>query len=551
MRSFCFRLRTYFCLLNALALAFLAQAQPSYMAAAVTQKFAPAVPYNSGGWAPDSIALGDINGDGKPDIVIANTCTSGNSNSGCTKTTGLVGVLLGNGDGTFQPAVTSSTGQFEAASVTISDLNGDGKPDLVVTSLCQKASNCPEGSGPGGIAVMLGKGNGTFQAPLSYSSGGCGVPYVSLADVNSDGRPDLIVSTSSQSNCSLLDPGLVSVLLGNGDGTFQSPISYSSGGGMPKQVAIADFNGDGHLDLAVMNQCVSESNCTHRILAVFLGMGDGTFSQTTSSVSIETGDQGASFMAIGDLNGDNKVDLVVSNTCLNLQACDDIPEDGEVDVLLGNGDGSFQTPVSYHSGGSFASPLAVADVNGDGKADVIVVNTCGNIPIKNCSAVSVEKSQIAVMLGNGDGTLQAPARYNTAGFGAVSLAIADVNSDGRPDLTVANVCIDSTCANGSAGVLLNAFAVATATALTSSPNPSQVGQPVTFTATITSSNPIPDGSVVTFYQGAVQIGTDTTTNGVATLTTSFSKAKSYTIKAKFAATGFLKASAGSLTQVVN
>ena len=158
---------------------------------------------------------------------------------------------------------------------------------------------------------------------------------------------------------------------------------------------------------------------------------------------------------------------------------------------------------------------------------------------------------VRVLLGNGDGTFQTPVSHESGGGGATSVAIADLNGDGRPDVVVANACISQSSCEGAAGVLLNYLAFSTKTSLTSSPNPSLVSQPVTFTATITSSSVIPNGSTVTFYDGTASIGTGATTNGVASLTTSFSKAKTYTIKASYPGDAFRKASAGTVKQVVS
>src|ERR1039458_8757015 len=185
-------------------------------------RFAKAVLYNSGGDESLSVAIGDVNHDGHPDIVVANLDQNGSS------PTGEVSVLLGNGDGTFQAPLSYSSGGFGSQSVAIGDVNGDGNLDLVVGSVCQD-KGCSNGYGA--VSVLLGNGDGTFQAPVSYSSGGYDGTSVAIADVNGDGRLDVIVANFCHDiNCYGYSPGGVSVLLGNGDGTFQAPVIYSSGG---------------------------------------------------------------------------------------------------------------------------------------------------------------------------------------------------------------------------------------------------------------------------------------------------------------------------------
>jgi hypothetical protein len=179
-------------------------------------------------------------------------------------------------------------------------------------------------------------------------------------------------------------------------------------------------------------------------------------------------------------------------------------------------------------------------MNGDGHLDLAVAN-CAQKDTICLDGIGV----VGVLLGNGDGTFQAPVKFSSGDYESFSVAIGDLNGDGRPDLAVANYTL------GSVSVLLNTTLYATKTTLTSSPNPSVINQSVTFTATTTSNPPVSDGETVTFYNGAAKIGTGTTTNGVATLATSFSKAKTYTIKASYPGDPFHKASSGTVKQVVN
>ncbi len=501
--------------------------------------------YNSGGLYADSVAIADLNGDGNPDLVVTSACPCG----GGSGADGVIGVLLGNGDGTFQPPVSYDPGGEEPFSVAIADVNGDGKPDIVVATLCQTSYFCGYPAA-GGVSVLLGNGDGTFQPAVVYSSGGYTRGDTSarivIGDVNGDGKPDLIVSSECQSgdNCNFpTGPGGVTVLLGNGDGTFQPAVSYSSGGWDATSVAVADVNGDGKLDLVVSNFCLSGNDCPAYGsdpggVSVLLGNGDGTFQPP---LSFSSGGYFAYWVAVADVNGDGHPDLVAVNGCGN-NSCP-----ANVAVFLGNGDGTFQSPVNY-DGPSGATSVATGDVNGDGNLDLVVSSACFDF----C------RDSVGVMPGNGDGTFQPPVNFYSGGYSRTSrAAIGDVNHDGKPDLVVGNDCSADEkfgfCpTNGTVGVLLNNFTADTATTLTSSPNPSLVNQSVTFTATVTSSTSVPpNGSTVIFYDHQTVLGKGTTTNGVASFTTSVSKAGTKVYKAVYPGDLFHHPSSGKTTQVVD
>ncbi len=323
--------------------------------------FQAAVNY-SVGTTPYSVAIGDFNGDGKPDLVVANR----NSDN--------ISVLLGNGNGTFQAAVSYPT--TNPFAVVVGDFNGDGKADLVVSNY---SSNT--------VSVLLGNGDGTFQTPVSY--GVRDYPFtMAVGDFNGDGKPDLAVGSIQY----------VNILLGNGDGTFQADVVIGSGLNYPWAVAVADFNGDGIPDFAAANQRGNN-------VSVMLGNGNGTFQAAVNS------SVGALpyFVAVGDFNGDGKPDLAVANNSSN-----------NVSILLGNGDGTFQPAVNYNVGAGTAF-LAVGDFNGDGVSDLAV--SSGN--------------SLSILLGNGNGTFQAAVTYS-AGSGIASIAVGDFNGDGLSDLAVAN-----------------------------------------------------------------------------------------------------------------
>jgi hypothetical protein len=433
--------------------------------------FATVTSYAPGGYYTNSVAAADVNGDGKPDIIVANFCASSTL---CPE--GEVGVLLNNGDGTFQTAVTYSSGGSSAASVAIADVNGDSKPDILVANICDTNNNiCSNPGGSGSVGVLIGNGDGTFQSAVTYPSGGVSPLFVAVADVNRDGKPDIVVANWCAGGCSNSGgTGSVGVLLGKGNGAFQAVVTYGSGGFDALSTAVADLNGDGKLDIVVSNCSSNGSACSGSgVIGVLLGNGDGTFQ---TAVDYDSGGLEAYSVEVADLNGDLKPDLVVANVCPTSGPCNM----GDAGVLLGNGDGTFQTATAYPAGVASQS-VAVTDVNGDGKLDIVMSG--GDIGCDDgfCDGL------VIVLLGNGDGTLQGAVSYSSGGDRPASVKVADVNGDGKPDILVANDC-DAPCRGfpsaGSLGVLINTSLTATTTTLTSSPNPSDFGQAITFVATV-------------------------------------------------------------------
>ena len=399
--------------------------------------FQNAVNSGSGGVYADSVAIGDVNGDGHADLVVANRC---NNSSNCSY--GTVGVLLGNGDGTFQSALQYASGGLYAQSLALVDLNADGKPDVVVSNQCQSNSGCQDGAS---TSVLLGNGDGTFRLSASYTSGssdsgeleGPSITNVMVGDVNGDGLPDVLV-TNSCDGSSVCNNGSVSVLLGYGDGTLQAGVIYSPAGSEAHGLATADVNGDGKPDILVASQCASNSNCNNGAVSVLLNNGDGTFQ---AGGTFPSGGGYTLWAASADLNGDGKADVVLMNECTSTSDC----SQGSVSVLLGNGDGTFQLPVTYATTNDGQS-VALADVNGDGKLDIVLAAQCSD---SNCTGGAVN-----VLLGNGDGTFQSAVSYSSGGLYALGIAVADINGDHKPDIVVANECLTNSCSNGIVSVLL-------------------------------------------------------------------------------------------------
>jgi hypothetical protein len=484
--------------------------------------FLPAVLYDSGGsnvlqsngGVFQGIAVADVNGDGKLDVVVSNL--AGPNLSG----DGVLGVLLGNGDGTFQSALTFGSGGYGANSVAVADVNGDGKPDVLVANICASGSDCTTGT----VAVLLGNGDGTFQPAVTYASGGQTALSIAVADVNGDGKPDLLVANQSG------DPngsGLVGVLLGNGNGTFQPAVSYSSGGENTSSLAVADLNGDGKPD-AVVTIAGSPS------VNVLLNNGDGTFQ---AAVVYGTGGFIPTAVAIADVDKDGKADLVVANWY-----------SGTLAVLLGNGDGTFQAAVTYLSGGASPDSVVVVDVNGDGIPDLVAANCGSSQDGYGCSRTD---GVVSVLLGNGDGTFQPAVAISSGAFNDISVAVADVNGDGKPDLLVGNQGGGNN-GDGSVGVLLNNTNVyPTTTTLASSPNPSVFGQSVTFTAAVASASGTPTGTVA-FFDGSTALGSALVVNGSASFSFSSLAFGAHSITAAFHGSGgFGYSTSAPLRQVVN
>ena len=327
------------------------------------------------GSSPLSVAVADMNGDGRPDVVTAN---SGSND---------VTVLLGNGDGTFQVARRFTVGRFPT-SVAVSDVNGDGHLDVVTAN-----------SGSNDVTALLGNGDGTFREAQSFAAGSSPLS-VAVADVNGDGRLD-IVTANSGTHVGLADAAL---LLGNGDGTFQAAQHFVAG--RPTSIAVADVNGDARLDVLMTNSFNS--------VVVFLAKGNGTF---RTAQRFATGSK-ASSLAVGDLNADGRLDVVTAHF-----------ESNDVAILLGNGDGTSHAAQPLTAEGK-ATSVAIADVNDDGRLDVVA-------SINNVSNSQVFPGDVAVWLGNGNGTFRAAQRF-AVGLSPESVAVADVNGDGRLDVVTAN-----------------------------------------------------------------------------------------------------------------
>ena len=336
-------------------------------------------PILAGGDSPAGLVAGQF-GDGHVDLIVADR---GDPITG--EGQGLR-VFQALGLGSFQPAGTLAAGAGPSA-IVAGDFVGNGRLDLAVAD-----------SSSNQVSILLNNGNGTFQAPQPYAVGS--LPLALAASDFGNGHLDLVVANASSDD--------VSILMGNGDGTFQPQARFAAGS-YPRSLVTADFSGDDRQDLAIGNQASSD-------ISILLGRGDGTF-QDQSSNPVGNGPVDA---VTADLNHDGHTDIITSDSSSD-----------DVSVLLGNGDGTFQ-PALFFPAGDGPVGLAVADFNGDGRLDLAVAD--GGDSNGNGQGVSI-------LMGNGNGTFQVPIFYPTggvasaivagewAGNGVIDLAVADAGSD--------------------------------------------------------------------------------------------------------------------------
>jgi hypothetical protein len=376
--------------------------------------FGPKTDYRVG-YGPNDIIAADLKGDGNADLATANY------------TDGTASVLLNKGDGTFLPAtnyvaghpfapyriaaaplavaskpslvvatiagtyvfVNSGNGTFKAAlgyepvstGVALTDMNGDGNPDLVV------AGSFLDSGGAQGVTTLLGKGNGIFLSPTAYVAAP-NLTGITIGDFNGDGILDLAVTGD--------DGGPLAILLGQGNAVFSQPVFYNNIANELGYIASGDFNGDGKLDLAV----VANYAKPHPRLQVLLGNGNGSFTRGHAYAL----PAGFAWLTVADFNGDGKLDIAVGGAT-------------EVEILLGNGDGTFKRKSVYPG----SLQVAVGDFNRDGKLDFAVANS--------------SNSGVSIYLGRGNGIFTNSANYSVPSF-INAVTVGDFNNDGNLDLAV-------------------------------------------------------------------------------------------------------------------
>ena len=380
------------------------------------------------------MAVGDVNGDGTLDVAYALTGP-------------IVGILTGNGDGTFNGGNSYAVGNVGYASaIALADLNGDHKLDIVEGDRYEQP--------PPEISVLMGNGDGTFAAAPALVATPFVGPIVS-ADFNGDGKPDVAMlglTTAGEleipifldTAAGLVQSGTASIglttadasffaavdlnhdgkqdlllqaqqnalpemvaFLGNGDGTFGSPLTSPQCGANTTAQGLADFNGDGIPDL------IATGNIYSRYLYICLGKGDGTFDAATQVLA----GSAPGTTVFGDFNGDGKLDIAVLNN-------NNLPS--TIGILLGNGDGTFQPATFPISSNNTLDSLAAADVNLDGKLDLVTTGS----------------GQLQTFLGNGDGTFRALPSQGSSLY-ASTILVSDLNGDGKPDLLLSgdDICL--------------------------------------------------------------------------------------------------------------
>lgn len=389
------RLVVGFIAIASVATSFVAGAAPAYSAGFAQ---ASGSPFASPG-ATGALALGDLNGDGKVDAVVVDPAAA------------TLQPLLGSGQGGLAPAAPVAVGGTKPSAVALADLNGDGLLDAAVAN-----------DGSNNVSVLIGNGAGGFTAaPKSpFWTDSARPAFVLTGDFNGDAKTDVAVVNNSSAD--------VSIMLGDGLGglALAGPPTVT-GGDHPGTAAAGDFNGDGRLDVAVGN---GSGN-----VAVLAGDGTGKLSRAAGSPFGLT----PTGLGAGDFNGDGRLDVAVANTT------------GKVTILVGNGAGALSPLPSVITVGTGAASLAVADLNRDGKLDIVVANA--------------GSGDLTVLFGDGVGGFTAAPEtpVQTGGTFPSSVAIGDLNGDGKLDLVAVNA------ASANLSVLLNGVALPLATIIVRSP----------------------------------------------------------------------------------
>jgi hypothetical protein len=381
--------------------------------------FAPAVSYATTN-EPWSIVALDRTGNGRLDLIVTERGPNGRTSE----------LLANAGNGTFVLSAWYGSSSNNVGSLVAADLNGDGKIDLASES--DGFDGIDVSTGNGVLGIDFGAGNGTFASQLVTYPAPQNYGELAVGDFNGDGHPDLAFSGYDYimsggfitPDGRVATPGpeqanfALNVFFNTGDGTFRAPVTYASPDWF-QGVAVGDFDGDGHLDIA---------GNTGAGFGVYFNAGDGTFRSEVTYV-VNT-DWGASGLAVADFNGDGIAD-VATTTVLNPNAAN---EAIVLEVFTGAGDGTFNGPVSDPiTSIPTVDQIVSGDFNGDGKADLAMVighNSQGGL---------IEPVPVVVFENLGDGTFGAPVTYGVGGDSmqyGTAIAVGDFNGDGVTDIAV-------------------------------------------------------------------------------------------------------------------
>lgn len=335
---------------------------------------------------PSSVAVADLNRDGRQDIVTGDGLDQ------------MVSVLFGDGKGGFSAPARFPAAAF-AGRVVVADATGDGHPDILSAGL------------DAGVSLIAGNGRGKFAAPVLLSAGSeVSVLALAVADVTGDRRADLLTANQAGGDADFATPGSVSVLAGDGAGGFAAAQSLSVGKqtlGRAESVAVADVTGDGHPDIVA-------GRPVDRILTLLAGDGAGGFADP---VDVPGMGESPDPVAIADVNGDRRPDVVTNVSVGTHEMVSILPSDGAGHVGRW---GNFDTRLLIN-----AESLVGADFNGDGRPDVASVGTATD-----------GRAKLAVQLGDGSGDLAAPRHVDLDADSATGIASGDADADGTQDLIV-------------------------------------------------------------------------------------------------------------------